>query len=105
MQTVLPLDTMTTQDKLRAFEEIWNDLAHTPSQVPSPAWHGEELKAREKRLANGSTHFSDWSEAKQRIRGQTRCISTPRRMKSTLATTGSWRTASPSPSSTKRTEI
>ena len=72
MQPALPLDKMTTQDKLRALEEIWDDLAHTPGQVPSPAWHGEELKAREARLAKGLTHFSDWSDAKQRIRGQTR---------------------------------
>lgn len=70
MQVVLPLDKMTTQEKLCALEEIWDDLARTPSLVPCPAWHGEELKVREERLAKGLTHFSDWSEAKRRIREQ-----------------------------------
>jgi hypothetical protein len=51
-------------------EEIWDNLAHRPSQIPSPAWHGEELKIREERLAKGLTRFSDWSDAKLRIRQQ-----------------------------------
>lgn len=72
MSTTLQLNTMTTEDKLRALEEIWEDLANTPSLIPSPRWHGEELKTREERLAQGLTHFSDWSEAKQRIREQVR---------------------------------
>lgn len=70
MNTSLPLEKMTTQDKLRILEEVWDDLAKTPSEIPAPVWHGEELKAREERLAKGLTHFSDWSEAKERIRGQ-----------------------------------
>ena len=70
MQVALPLEKMTTREKLCVLETVWDDLAHNPSEVPSPAWHGEELKAREERLAKGLTHFSDWSEAKHRIRGQ-----------------------------------
>lgn len=70
MQVTLPLEKMTTQEKLCALESIWEDLAKSPSEVPSPSWHGEELKAREGRLAKGLAHFSDWAEAKQRIRGQ-----------------------------------
>ena len=72
MHVALPLEKMTTRDKLVVIEEIWDDLAHNPKQVPSPVWHGEELKAREERLAKGLTRFSDWSDAKQRIREQTR---------------------------------
>lgn len=72
MQVALPLEKMTTQDKLGMIEEIWDDLAQTPQQIPSPVWHGEELKAREERLAKGLTRFSDWSDAKQRIREQIR---------------------------------
>jgi len=72
MQITLPLDKMTTQEKLRTLETIWDDLSHVPEGIPNPAWHGEELKAREERLAKKLTHFSDWTEAKQRIREQTR---------------------------------
>ena len=70
MGAVLPLDKMTTQEKLRALEAIWDDLSHAPVDIPSPSWQGEELKGREERLAKGLTHFSDWTEAKDRIRGQ-----------------------------------
>ena len=72
MQVVLPLEKMTTREKLCAIEEIWDSLSHAPGQVSCPAWHGEELKIREERLAQGQTRFSDWAEAKQRIREQTR---------------------------------
>lgn len=70
MSVVIPLDKMTTQEKLCALEELWDDLAHTPANVPSPGWHGEELSVREERFAKGLTHFSDWAEVKDRIRGQ-----------------------------------
>ncbi len=68
MSTALPLQNMSTQDKLRIMEQIWEDLSKTPSDIPFPVWHGEELKAREERLKQRLTHFSDWAEAKERIR-------------------------------------
>lgn len=43
----LPLDKMTTEEKLRALEEIWDSLTATPNGVPSPGWHDDILKARE----------------------------------------------------------
>jgi hypothetical protein len=68
METVLPLDRMTTADKLRALEEIWDDLCRSPEDVPSPSWHGEVLRSREERVREGSAEFTDWSQAKQEIR-------------------------------------
>ncbi len=38
------------------------------SKVKSPAWHAEELKATEKLVKSGQANFSDWEEAKVRIR-------------------------------------
>jgi len=70
MQVVLPLDKMTAQVKMCGLEEIWDDFARTPLLVPSPDWHGEEVKVREDRLAKGLFHFSDWSEEKRKIREQ-----------------------------------
>ena len=72
MQLAIPLDTMTTVDKLRALEEIWSDLQRTPDDVPSPAWHADVLHARENRVREGSSQFGDWTKAKRRIREQTR---------------------------------
>ena len=68
MELALPLDQMTTAEKIRALEQIWEDLCRTPDQIPSPSWHADVLQAREKRLQAGSSHFDNWAEAKQQIR-------------------------------------
>ena len=72
MQVAIPLDKMTTADKLRALEEIWTDLQHTPQDVPSPGWHADVLRAREDRVREGTSQFGDWPDAKRRIRERTR---------------------------------
>jgi len=72
MELALPLGQMTTAEKLRALEQIWEDLCRTPNEVPSPSWHADVLQDREKRIQQGSSQFVDWSEAKQRIRDSTK---------------------------------
>jgi len=72
MQVAIPLDKMTTVDKLKALEEIWSDLQRTPDEVPSPAWHADVLHAREDRVREGSSRFGDWPDAKRRILEHTR---------------------------------
>ena len=68
MEVVLPLEQMTTADKLRALEMIWEDLCRTPETIPAPAWHADVLHARQQRAHEGTSHFDDWTEAKKRIR-------------------------------------
>ena len=68
MELALPLDQMTAAEKLRALEQIWEDLCRTPSDVPSPAWHASVLQHREKRVQEGSSQFVDWVKAKQDVR-------------------------------------
>ncbi len=72
MQTPIPLDKMTTAEKIRAIEEIWEDLLRTSEEIPSPGWHNDVLRARENRLRQGEAQFSDWTEARHRIRKRTR---------------------------------
>jgi len=66
----LPLARMTTAEKLRALETIWDDLARQPEQVPAPDWHGDVLRARADRAAKGESAFSDLAEAKARLTGR-----------------------------------
>lgn len=68
MEITLPLDKMSTLDKLRALEEIWNDLLNHVEEVPVPEWHMDVLAAREKRILDGKANFKDWNEAKESIR-------------------------------------
>ena len=68
MEVALPLGRMTLAHKLRVLEEIWENLRHTAQDMPSPSWHADVLRARELRIREGKSHFSDWTEAKLRIR-------------------------------------
>ena len=68
MEIILPLDKMTTAEKLRALEEIWENLCRTPDDLPSPSWHESVLLDRKKRTEDGSSEFVDWDKAKQDIR-------------------------------------
>ena len=68
MKLAIPLKEMTTTEKLQAIEEIWVDLQQTSSDIPSPGWHADVLAAREQRVRDGRSQFSDWSGAKSRIR-------------------------------------
>lgn len=68
MNVTLPLDQMTISDKLRAIEEIWEDLCRSAKDVPSPAWHADVLRARDARAKDGSAKYVDWAQAKKDIR-------------------------------------
>lgn len=68
MDLTLPIEQMTTAEKLRALEMIWESLCRRPDDVPSPSWHADILRNREKRVQDGSSQFVDWVEAKRNIR-------------------------------------
>ncbi len=68
MKLTIPLDEMTTAEKLQAIEEIWADLQRVTEEIPSPGWHADVLAAREDRVRDGISQFSDWDMAKSRIR-------------------------------------
>ena len=72
MNVVSPLDQMTTSDKLRALEEIWEDLCRSVKDLPAPAWHADVLRAREDRVSDGTSAYVDWGEAKKNIRDSVR---------------------------------
>lgn len=72
MTTILPLDRMSTEEKLRALEELWADLSRSPESVPVPEWHREVLSAREQRVEEGAASFNEWSAVKKRIRDRVR---------------------------------
>jgi hypothetical protein len=65
---ILPLDEMTVEDKLQAMEALWENLSADPAAIESPAWHEEELRERERKIASGEAEFIDWEKAKADIR-------------------------------------
>jgi len=72
MGLTLRLGKMTVRDKLQALEEIRDDLCRSAKVIPSPSWHADVLRAREKRIQQGSSRFTDWAEAKRKIRRRAR---------------------------------
>ena len=72
MSMKLPLDQMTTQEKLAAMEELWEDLSRSPEAIESPEWHKEILDERRRRVADAPDKFEDWEKAKTKIREKLR---------------------------------
>jgi len=66
MSTDLPLDSMSTADKLKGMETVWASFRDAPD-LPSPEWHRELLAEQKRRLESGEATVSSWSEAKQRL--------------------------------------
>ena len=62
------LGQMTVVQKLQLMEAIWDDLCRQAQDLPSPDWHGQVLEDRQKRASQGTAAFSDWNQAKRRIR-------------------------------------
>lgn len=71
MSTTLQIDQMTLEEKLRAMEELWDDLCQREEDVPVPQWQRELLKERERLIERGSAQFADWEIAKKRISERT----------------------------------
>ncbi len=56
-------------EKLELAETLWADLVdHHPDDLPSPGWHGEVLRERQRRLDAGETHFIPFEEAAADLR-------------------------------------
>jgi hypothetical protein len=68
MSLTLSLKKMSHADKLRAMEAIWSDLAKNEDRFESPAWHREALQEAQRLVKAGKAKFSDWEEAKARLR-------------------------------------
>ncbi len=68
MEVTLPLEKMTTAEKLRVMETLWRDLTKDEGSFESPAWHGDVLRERAKRVKEGNESFIDWETAKRQLR-------------------------------------
>ncbi|MGR3218817.1 MAG: addiction module protein [Candidatus Anammoxibacter sp.] len=72
MEVTLPLEKMSTEDKIRTMEIIWADLCKNAESLSSPSRHKNILDEREKAIETGKEVFIDWSKAKKQIEDETR---------------------------------
>lgn len=68
MAKTLPLDKMTTEEKIQVMELIWADLSANADSISPPGWHNEVLSDRERGLEQGVVEIVDWQTAKTRIK-------------------------------------
>jgi putative addiction module component (TIGR02574 family) len=64
----IPIETLSTEEKILLMERLWDDLSRRPSDVPVPNWHGDILTERLAAVREGRTSFVDWEAAKERLR-------------------------------------
>jgi len=63
----LHLNKMTTEDKIRAMESLWDDLCQKTDGISSPTWHHDVLTQREQSVLVGEANFCEWEAAKSKI--------------------------------------
>lgn len=67
MDISLPLQEMSTTDKLAVMEILWHDLSRSPENLPSPAWHEEVLAERQRLIKEGKAKFIPLEEFRKSI--------------------------------------
>jgi len=61
---------LSPPEKLQLVEDLWDDLAATPSGVPIYDWQKEELARRKANLMNNPASGLLWEQVKSRIRSR-----------------------------------
>ena len=67
MEVTLPLEKMSTEEKIQTMETIWEDLSKRADNISSPPWHEKVLNDREDGIKNGKDKFLDWNSVKKNI--------------------------------------
>ena len=61
---------LSPAEKLQLVEDLWDDLAAVPSEVPIHDWQKEELARRKANLTSNPAPGLSWDEVKRRIRSR-----------------------------------
>ena len=59
---------LSPAEKLQLVEDLWDDLAATPSEVPVHEWQKQELARRKANLMDKPASGLSWEEIKARVR-------------------------------------
>ena len=61
---------LSPPEKLQLVEDLWDDLAATPSDVPLYEWQKDELDRRKANLVINPGSGLSWDEVKRRVRNR-----------------------------------
>lgn len=66
MSTV-EIQKMSTSERLRAMEALWDALCHESEEPQSPEWHRGVLAERKRLIDSGEAKFVSIEEARKRL--------------------------------------
>ena len=61
---------LSPPEKLQLVQDLWDDLATTPADVPVHDWQKQELLRRKANLIQNPASGLDWEEVKLRARSR-----------------------------------
>ena len=61
---------LSPSEKLQLVEDLWDDLASIPREVPVQDWHKEELARRKANLQKHPALALTWEEMTRRVRAR-----------------------------------
>ena len=61
---------LSPSEKLQLVEDLWDDLASSPEDIPIQKWQKKELKHRKENFEKDSSPALTWKNVKQYIREQ-----------------------------------
>ena len=61
---------LSPPEKLQLVEDLWDDLASVPAEVPIHDWQKEELARRKANLMSNPATGLSWDEVKRRVRSR-----------------------------------
>lgn len=65
-KTMDNVDRMTSLEKIRAMEQLWDALTRDSELPASPHWHGEELQRRASRIQENKLNYLSLDQLKER---------------------------------------
>jgi hypothetical protein len=61
----LDLKKMNAIERIQTMESLWESLLYENGNVDVPAWHGDILEERKRKIAAGDAHFISIKDLKQ----------------------------------------
>jgi putative addiction module component (TIGR02574 family) len=65
-----PIFELETSEKLQLLEDLWDNIASRPDNIPILDWQKEELTKRKAAHLQDSSLASSWDSVKARIRSR-----------------------------------
>lgn len=66
-EAIPQLNEFSLAEKLLLVEELWDDIAAHPAEVPLHEWQQQELEQRYQEYLAHPESGSDWAEVKRRL--------------------------------------